>query len=293
MTPSPVAPRPAATVVVARGNGTDIEVLLLRRTAKAAFMARAWVYPGGRVDPEDADDAWAAHVQGAGALDGAFDDLDPDESRAFFVAAIRECFEESGLLLAHRRDGRPLAATATDRARLATWRRRLADRDAGLLDLVREEGLIVHLDAILPFAHWITPANEPKRYDTRFFLAQAPAGQEPIADHNETVAERWVRPVDALALHARGELQLAPPTWRTLLDLEHAARASGVRAWAAAEVPVPIEPAFTRDGDDLQLVLPGDPEHPARRAVRGATRIGLRDGAWHEVGDGARHVPGT
>lgn len=291
MTPPPAVPRPAATVVVARGDGPDVEVLLLRRTAKAAFMARAWVYPGGRVDPGDADDAWLDHVEGLDALHDAFIDLDATQARAFFVAAIRECFEESGLLLAHRRDGRPLAATDADRARLTTWRQRLNGRDAGLLDVAREEGLVVHLDAILPFAHWITPTNEPKRYDTRFFVAPAPRGQVPIADHDETVAEQWVRPVDAIRAHARGELQLAPPTWRTLLDLADAAARDGVRAWASAETPVPIEPEFTQVDGALQLVLPGDPEHPGSAAVSGATRIGLRDGAWCELGPHARSTP--
>jgi 8-oxo-dGTP pyrophosphatase MutT (NUDIX family) len=280
-------------VVVARGDGADAEVLLLRRTAKAAFMARAWVYPGGRVDADDQSDAWSSHVQGIEVLEGAFDDLDARTARAFFIAAIRECFEESGLLLAHRRDGRHLAATPAQRARLSEWRRRLNARDAGLLDLVREESLVVRLDAIAAFAHWVTPANEPRRYDTRFFLAPAPAGQVPIADCDETVAERWVRPADALREHAAGQLHLAPPTWHTLMALAEAAPALGLFAWASREVPTTIEPVFAQDNNELCLLLPGDADYPSHRPVAGATRIALRDGAWHEVGDRARRVPGT
>jgi 8-oxo-dGTP pyrophosphatase MutT (NUDIX family) len=237
---------PAATVMLVRDAAPEgVEVFVLRRTTGAAFAAGFYVFPGGRVDAADGlagdvdvdefcdgvDDAAASAALGLGR-GGA----------AFWVAAIRECFEESGILLARRRDGTPLAVRDGDR--LLVYGGSLS-----MAELCRRDGLVLDAGALRYVSHWVTPVGESRRFDTRFFVAAAPVGQEGRHDDSETVASRWVRPADALAEFAAGELRLLPPTIANLRFLASASSVAEVLAAADAVGPPPrIEPRLAFDG---------------------------------------------
>jgi 8-oxo-dGTP pyrophosphatase MutT (NUDIX family) len=263
---APEAPRDAATVVLVRPRGAaGLEAFLLRRHAAIAFMGGAHVFPGGKVDAEDASPRWrgllapGAPGQVAASLGG---DLDPGRALSFAVAALRELFEEAGVLLARGRDGRPLGAAAGDVARLARWR---AERAAGLgfLELVVREGLELELGALVGWAHWLTPSAERRRYDTRFFVAALPPGQEAGPDREEATAEAWLSPEGALDAHAAGALLLPPPTRYTLAELSRLASLDAVRAEAAREWPGLVLPKVAADGGVPSILLPWDPGYPA------------------------------
>lgn len=214
--------RPAATVMLVRDSpeaAGGVEVLMLRRHIESVFAADAWVFPGGRVDEADAlpaglvaapDDAAASALLGvaAGGL-------------AFWVAALRECYEEAGILLAtDRRTGRPLdAGDEVTAARLARYRRQLLAGECSLADVLDAVDALLDVSAVHPVSHWITPPGQPRRFDTRFFVALAPHGQDGSHDTNETVDSIWTTPAAVLGRHAAGELKLVFPTLKQLQAL--------------------------------------------------------------------------
>lgn len=268
MTPDPapvppgvVVPRPAATVMVVRDRRSGLEVLMLRRNVEAAFVGGAHVFPGGAVDPTDdapevaacctgRDDAEASVVLGleSGGL-------------AYWVAAVRECFEEAGLLLAYDAGGSLLSLVEPDAAaRFASHRAELNAGRRRLVDICSSERLGLATDRIHYFAHWITPEGAPRRYDTRFFVAGAPPDQTPAHDAGETVADVWLRPDEALARHRRGEIELIFPTIRMLQAIGRFGTSDELLAAAAALDTVPaVLPRVVADGRGLRILLPGDP----------------------------------
>lgn len=212
--------RDAATVMLVRDGDAGMEVFLLRRNVELDFVAGAYVFPGGAVD--DAD----RHADLEPICDGRSDEQAsgllgvPSGGLAFWVAAIRECFEEAGVLLARRRDGAVVSFSDPATAhRFAGYRDALHDGSERLVEICRREELRLTTDHIHYFSHWITPVGPPRRYDTRFFVAAAPAEQEPLHDGSETTASTWVRPADALARHEADELELILPTIRSLESL--------------------------------------------------------------------------
>ena len=211
---SDVVVRPAATVLLLRDGDAGVEVLLLKRTASAVFSPSAHVFPGGAVDAADRSDRIASCC-------GAFDDHAAsaalglsDGGLAYYVAAVRECFEEAGVLLA--RDRRTRGAFAMPHDRFVGERGRVHRDATALADLCEREGLELAVDELLPFGHWITPKGGPRRFDTRFFITRAPVDQEAMHDEHETTESGWHRPGDVLAAHRRGQLELILPTQRTL-----------------------------------------------------------------------------
>ncbi len=281
----PVPALPAATVVLVRGDGTTdhpFEVFFVRRHGKAAFMANAYVFPGGRVDPADSDPVALERLGPVDlpALARRMDGLDaPEHAGAHLVAAARETFEEAGILLARHADGRPLDLPE---ARLADWRARVHAGEAPIGQLLRDEDLVLTADALAYLAHWVTPHVEKRRFDARFFIARAPHGQRGAHDTVETTDSCWLSPQAALAAYAQGGFTLAPPTWRVLVDLCRVTDATALDAIAHDTAPVQrIMPHFTRDGGTLVLALPGDPLHPdARDPAAPPHRIVLLDGRW-------------
>ena len=194
---------------------STIEVFMLRRNLRSAFVAGAYVFPGGAVDPDDRGAPLLGLVEGVDA--GTADALLGVTSGAlgFWVAAIRESFEEAGVLLA--RDA--ASGTAVDPglvAELAPARPAVAAGERSFADLVRPHGLALDAGALRVFAHWITPEPAPRRYDTWFFIAPAPPGHAYEHDFDETVASEWVRPADALERARRGEFELIYPTFKSL-----------------------------------------------------------------------------
>ncbi len=212
--------RDAATVVLVREaahGAAGFEVFMLLRTVKSDFNAGAYVFPGGGVDRADGSldaerlcmglDAGQANVR-LGVTGGGL---------AFYLAAIRECFEEAGVLLAADVSGRALSLHDDAlQQRFAAHRAALNAGRTTLTAICEREGLRLPLDQVHYYSHWITPEGMPRRYDTRFFLCRAPAEQEPLHDGQETVDHCWVRPADALHRHAAGTFKLVPATRKQL-----------------------------------------------------------------------------
>jgi 8-oxo-dGTP pyrophosphatase MutT (NUDIX family) len=187
--------RDASTVMLVRDGEAGVEVFLMRRHLRAVFTAGAHVFPGGAVDEAD-------HVPGA----------DP-----FVVAAIRECFEEAGALLARDADGELADLRAPEvAARFAAHRLAVHAGERALLDVLEEEGLRPAYDELHFFSRWITPPGAPRRFDTRFFVAAAPPHQTYVHDDAELIDSAWFRPQDALDRFGAGELELILPTERSL-----------------------------------------------------------------------------
>lgn len=280
--------RDATTVLLlrpAQGQGPDpFEIFMVRRTSKAAFMASAMVFPGGRLDPADADDRLAARCDLS--RDEAARRMGMDDGRralALLLAGVRETFEEAGLLLARRADGSPPGDDPASKARLAAHRDALNAREATLLDVAEAEDLHIEVERLGYYTRWITPPIESRRFDTRFLIARAPAGQRGAHDEVEVTASAWMSPRAALAGYDAGALQLFPPTLRVLLEL--ARQPSVEDALEITSIPEPILPQPRVDDGRLVLLLPGDPAFdPPGDAVN---RIALRDGRWISTGRGA------
>lgn len=200
---NPVATRPAATILLMRDGPQGPEVLMTRRSAKASFAPGAFVFPGGVVDSLDGSAAARAVI--ASRIDQPPDLLD------FATAAVREAFEELGVLLA-----RPSRA-GVDPAEVAT--RMSRHDDGGFYDRVAAEGLTLALDEVYWLSRWVTDRDMPKRFDTQFFVARMPEGQHPVADEGEQFEPTWVLPQDALERHERGGFDMIFPTIRTLRAL--------------------------------------------------------------------------
>jgi len=237
MSDQPVPIRPAATVMLLRDTDAGLEVFMLRRTTAAVFAAGMYVFPGGKLDPADGEG---------------------DE--AFVVAAIRECYEECGVLLAVDDDGNMV----DDGHPALAHRGAVYDGTVDVRELARTHGLRLATDALVWMSHWITPKGElARRFDTRFFVAASPVGQSSHHDDNETVASMWVRPTDAVGQFERGELQLMPPTITNLRFLqEHADVASAMAASRAVGTPQCILPKVKlRDGQVVGISMPGDADY--------------------------------
>jgi 8-oxo-dGTP pyrophosphatase MutT (NUDIX family) len=246
-------PRHAATVVLLRDGAAGVEAYLLRRLGSMAFAGGMYVFPGGSVDPRDGDAeiAWA----GPPAAEWAAP-LSASESlaRGLVAAAVRETFEESGVLLA--------SPVPEDRALLAREQAALLDRSASMAEVLARNGLLLRADLLRPWAHWVTPEIEPKRFDTRFFVAALPPGQEPVHFRGESDASEWVAPRDAVRRHAEGELGMLPPTVFTLAEIGAYDSVGDVLDAATRRDVQRVLPRIVVDGDDVLLLLPGDPGYP-------------------------------
>jgi 8-oxo-dGTP pyrophosphatase MutT (NUDIX family) len=284
----PSNPRPAATVVVLRDGPAGPEVFMVRRHENSAFMGGAHVFPGGRVDASDYEGSldWCDGIdraEAAAARVGANTDAASAESVAYHVAAARELFEEVGVLLARHRGGEfvPLAG-GDEHSRFLAARHDIHDGRMRLRTLVERERLRLALDALELFAHWVTPPVDTRQFDTRFFIARVPPHQIPAHDETETTHGAWIRPPDAIAQAAAGEIVLPPPTWTTLRELEGFSTVDEATAWARRRRIVRRMPlAFEADGRRL-LLLPGDPEHPdpGGEETPVETRFVLVDKRW-------------
>jgi len=260
--------RAAATVLLLREPAPgDLEVLMLHRGTGLSFMAGMWVFPGGRVDEADASAAVRRRVS-MEALEGCKDRLltmqgerlTADDAIALHVAACRETFEESGVLLARDRHGAP--CTPERVAALQSRRLEVAAHAATFVALLEEEDLFLDIGPLLYWSHWITPSLEPKRYDTRFFAIPVPAGQSVSADLSELTEHAWVRPSGIQATLERGELRVVPPTLLTLEDLgESHARHGGLAAMLELErgrATPPVMPRIEAREDAFRVVMPWD-----------------------------------
>ncbi|HEX7050328.1 MAG TPA: NUDIX domain-containing protein [Longimicrobiales bacterium] len=242
----PAPPRPAATAVLLREGAAGPEVLLLRRHRSAGFVPGAFVFPGGRVDPADAEPRLAEHA------DGLATGAEPEP--AYWMAAVREVFEETGILLARDAAGRAAPDATTDE-RIAEWRDALMDERASLADVVRALELRLALDDVVYFAHWITPIAEHRRYDTRFFLARVPEGRDARADPREMTEAVWLSPVEALERFHAGRLPMVFPTVATLESLAVFRSVNDALDASRHRLVRPILPRLVRTADGVGIVV--------------------------------------
>ncbi len=218
----PVSPRPAATIVLLRDGAADgLEVLLMRRSRNSGFVPGAYVFPGGRVDGSDALPAAVERLDGL-AVEGAASRLNLHDAEppaiAYYLAALREAFEETGILVGLRSDG-SAPPTAAEDAGVDSIRDDLMQDRISFAETVALLQCRIAGQAVEYFAHWITPAAEPRRYDTRFFAAKVRAGSTPIVDPREMTDAVWATPADALRRCDDGELPMVFPTIKTLEQL--------------------------------------------------------------------------
>lgn len=264
-------------MAVVRDGGEGLEVFCVVRHRASGFLGGAAVFPGGKLDPTDADVDWGARAtglspraRGAAAPAGA--------ALAFAVAALRELFEEGAILPTAR------AALATARVRdlRDEWSER-KNRETFATFLARHD-LILDTRALELLSRWVTPRAESRRYDTRFYVLEAPPGQAGAHDRHETTSSFWGRPRDILRRWESGELMLAPPTSRTLDLLAPATSYSDVAAISRGHPADPVCPHFAADGDETVLALPGDPLYPepapAPADLEAPTRFVLEGGRF-------------
>jgi 8-oxo-dGTP pyrophosphatase MutT (NUDIX family) len=267
----PTSPRDAATVVVIRDGERGVEVFCVLRHPNSGFLGGAVVFPGGKVDGADGAEGWVDRASLPHPRTEAF--AGPGATaRALGVAACRETLEEAGIV--------PLEAPGLPRAEVEALRAELANGKGGLLAGLDRRRARLAIGALVPFARWVTPEAESRRFDARFFLLEAPPGQEGRHDDHETTESFWSAPAEVLARSARGQIFLAPPTMRALELLAEAGTVARALALAAEQSLAPICPTFI-PGDPPYLALPGDPSHEVpRRRVSGPTRFVLRDGRF-------------
>nr|WP_242618883.1 NUDIX hydrolase [Actinomadura fibrosa] len=250
----PVPARHAATVVVLRDHAEHgLQAFMLRRVRSMAFAPGAYVFPGGGVDPRDGETALAWAGPSPAEWGAAFN-ADEKLARELVCAAVRETFEESLVLLAG-----PTDASVVDDTRGDGWeadRRALLDRSQSFAAFLDRRGLVLRSDLLRPWAHWVTPLIEPKRYDTRFFVAAMPPGQRARDVSTEADQVAWVRPAEAAEKARRGEWFMLPPTLATLAELAEFETVADVLA-APREIRV-LEPTAEIVDGEAYLVLPED-----------------------------------
>ena len=265
-TPTLPAPaKPASTVVLLRDRAHGApEVLLVQRHGGMGFMGGMYVFPGGKVSTGDASTTMRAQARDRGACVASHawgEGIEEVDAFARAVAAVRETFEEACVLFAQR---------ACDRSAL----RAELLRGIAFDELLAREGLLLQLNELQPLSRWITPESEPVRFDTTFYVARAPEGQEAAHDQTEAVAAAWFTAEGALAAAAEGRIRLAPPTARTIEGLAEL-RSVEEALSQVQQRPPPVILPILRELDGAMVVLyPGDPEHPVReRALPGETRV--------------------
>ena len=280
-------PKESATVILVRSNqAKSWEVFLARRHRDSSFMAEAYVFPGGQVAAADTD----AQLNGYISTPDNFnpqallqdDRLSPEMAQSFFICAIRETFEEAGVLIARTSSGHSIHFDSDQQnVRFTTYRRELNAGRIILQDVARKENLQFPLDALIPYAHWITPEIMPKRFRTFFFLVELPEGQETTTGCSELTDSLWATPGDILKMHYNKEIMLMPPTLKTLDELTAYTNIDALFAAARGRAIYPVMP---QPGEQI-LKLPHDPEYSIEKYKQPArpdepSRIVMTDGIW-------------
>ncbi|SDX14427.1 hypothetical protein SAMN05421504_102442 [Amycolatopsis xylanica] len=245
----PATPKDAATVMLLRDVDGGVEVFLQHRVKGMPFAGGMTVFPGGGVDKRDADAsvAWAGPAPAKWA---EWFGCDESLARALVCAAVRETFEESGVLLAGTE-----SSVLEDTAQYADVRQALVSRELSLAAFLADAGLTLRADLLRPWANWVTPAAEPRRYDTRFFAAVLPEGQHADGLTSEADSSGWQRPAEALADAEQGLRMLMPPTWITLNELGEFKNAA--EALASPREISKVMPSLVREGDKVRVILEG------------------------------------
>lgn len=296
-----VVPKKAATVILLRNKEPKgFEVFLLKRHEKSSFMGGNFVYPGGRVDEDDGSlkictlSKGITFEEAQKILGGTFS---PEESFAHWIAAIRELFEEAGVLLAYDQEGNLFQIRNQDeQAKFSSYRESLQKGVLTVCQMAQKEKLLFALDLLHYYAHWITPEARSERFDTRFFLARYPLGQEASHDQKETTAGIWITPRKALEENLKGEAILSPPTLKTLEDLLRFKTIDEVFTSLKNMKIQPILPILTKITSGPLIIFPWDPEYEIYQKEEipvhldhgqpsqpgdNTTRLILKEGIWH------------
>jgi len=237
----PATPRLSATILLLRDD-PGLQVLMVKRHYEIDFASGAYVFPGGKAHDEDADAAWGAFCDGEFA----------GEEQAARISAVREAYEESGIILARRQSARGAGAAlvgADVAEALAPMRGAVDRREASFLDLIKKNELVLALDALVHFGHWITPTMMPKRFDTHFYLAATPPGQVAEQDGRETTEAVWVGPQEALDQEAAGTATIIFPTRMNLGKLAETETTQAALARFSNEAVVTVLPVVGKDDD--------------------------------------------
>ena len=250
MTTPPIA-RLASTILLLRDSADGIEVFMMERHHQIEFNSGALVFPGGSVDAQDRE--FIAHPE----LYSDTAERDGD-ALGFRIAAIRETFEESGILLARRQGMTSIIDAAGAGTIAATHRRALCAHETSLANIVRDNRLELAVDALVPYAHWITPENFPKRFDTWFFLAQAPKDQLGRHDGAESTGSLWLSPREALAGGESGRFKLPFATTRNLIRLGHQPSVSAALEHASGLSIVTVMPVMTKTDRGVHFRIPAE-----------------------------------
>jgi len=259
-------PKKAATVILLKDKEPEgFEVFLLKRHEKSSFMGGNFVYPGGRVDRDDGSLEVCSLSKGMTLeeaqkiLGGNFS---PEESFAHWIAGIRELFEEAGILLAYDQKGNLFQVRNRDeQEKFLHYRESLQKSGPTICEMAQKEKLLFALDQLLYYAHWITPEARSERFDTRFFLARYPSGQEASHDQKETTAGIWITPQKALEENLKGEVMLSPPTLKTLEDLARFKTIDELFTSLRNTEIQPILPVLTKISSGPLIIFPWDPEY--------------------------------
>jgi len=294
-------PKNASTVILLKNKKSEgFEVFLLKRHEKSSFMGGNFVYPGGRVDRDDGSLEICSFSKGITfdeaqkILGGTFS---PDESFAHWIAGIRELFEEAGVLLAYDQEGNLFQIRNQDeQEKFLHYRESLQKSGLTICEMAQKEKLLFALDQLHYYAHWITPEARSERFDTRFFLARYPSGQEASHDRKETTAGIWITPQKALEENLKGEVFLSPPTLKTLEDLLRFKTIDEVFTSLKNMKIRPILPILTKITSGPLIIFPWDPEYEIYQKGEipvhldhgqpsqpgdNTTRLLLKEGIWH------------
>lgn len=276
------SPRLASTVLIVRDGATGPEIFMVRRHQESRFMANAMVFVGGRTDELDADPAFWSFESGVSVPEAAkrIGVAKFGPTRSIYAAAVRETFEESGVLLARDKHGVLVSAEG-----LAPLREALNTDEVSFGDLLAKRKLTAAFSELRYLAHWITPEFEPRRYDTYFFACRMPPGQQASYDERETTAGDWYRVDDVLEANKRADVLLAPPTLCVLEDLAGCKDADALLARASDTPTAPVMPrALTVNADVVTLLLPGDHRYDDQTSSSGREHyVALRDGRWQRA----------
>jgi 8-oxo-dGTP pyrophosphatase MutT (NUDIX family) len=284
------APKDSATVIlVRRGQGKTPEVFLARRHDSQSFMAGVYVFPGGQLEASDAD---IAETKLLSVSDGfqphtllQDSKLTRDMALGFYICAIRETFEETGVLFARNASDNSIDfGNAIIQARFAAYRQPLNEGKITLAEIIRQENLVVMPELLTPYSHWITPEIVPQRFSTRFFLAEFPHGQNVVTDKDELTSSLWVTPGEALQMYTAGKISMMPPTLKTLEEMAEFCAMDELFAAARNRKIYPVLPQPMKGG----LKLPHDPEYSIERykqlARPGETsRFLMTGGIWQST----------
>lgn len=254
---------PAATVLLVRDCGDELEVLMVKRSKRPPF-GNLYVFPGGKIDESDKDLNITNFCNGLNDEQASIKLGVNEGGLSYWVACVRECFEEVGILLAKKNNGQELDLNGADKHKFDNYRRMLLENKISLFEICKKENLSLNLNNIEPFSHWITPEIEIKRFDTRFFIAYIPANQTERHDGNELTDSVWISPKKALDRSLNGEMPMIMPTISNLQQclefdsgqklLEHQSKLTN------DDIPSILPKFFKNEGKWVGL-LPGDEDY--------------------------------